>query len=208
MRGHYKHGAPNGISRLHGSLFRTSNGNVAPSNQKRQWKRLCEMNWQCREEIWVLIGGREYGTLQSQTYWRRLQNRLRSEAWWRSMKISDVWKKGNKIKSLESLMDSRWRQPRGCRSWLNVAGRHFPANEDYRAFPSNASFLFQYDFGRQSCTMTVLQIYDANGNERIGLTRMRDHTFLQYSNVFWDELLWLVWHRPLMYMILKNVSLI
>lgn len=65
------------------------------------------------------------------------------------------------------------------------------------AFPSSASIHLEYELGRRYCSMTVRRMYNADDDKGIGFKRMGDLTPWHFGDVFWHELLWLLWHRSM-----------
>lgn len=81
------------------------------------------------------------------------------------------------------------------RSWLNMACKQAPTNENYGAFPSGACIHLRYYFGGHSCTMTVHRMHDADGDKDFWNVWMAGHIFLQYGDLCWHKPLWLIWHQ-------------
>lgn len=75
-----------------------------------------------------------------------------------------------------------------CCSWLYMACKQFPTNENHGALLTSAYIHPQYDFGQRSCSLTVRGMYDVDNEKGIEYTYYRPN-FLQYGNVQWHDLL-------------------
>lgn len=65
-----------------------------------------------------------------------------------------------------------------------MASQQSVRNKNSDELPGSGSFNSWFAFAQQSCGMSVHGMYGVNDDNDIGLTRMADHTLLQYDNVF------------------------
>lgn len=72
--------------------------------------------------------------------------------------------------------------------WARI---HSLTNKNYGALSSRTYVNSQFDFGRQSYSMTVRGIYNAEVDDATGPKYMTDHTASQYRDTIWCTILFL-----------------
>lgn len=98
---------------------------------------------------------------------------------------------------------SWWEHYKAVSQMVTYSLQSIPNDEVIFALPGNTCILLRYYLGRGSCSTTVRGTYDAEDEDGIETTRMTADTPL-IGEVVCHELLWLVWNRLMMNMILGN----